>query len=136
MTALTGGEVVAVLDHQTSVMERLAAGDPLPAVLDSIVLALEDLMPGSRCSILLLDDSGLLRHGSAPTLPGAYSGAIDGLTLLTTIASTIRRPYDSPALEFHVGGHHDLPSGGQEGVPANGHLVTDRGGDQNAFVEE
>lgn len=79
MTALTEGEVMAVLDRQTSVMERLAAGDPLPTVLDSIVLALEDLMPGSRCSILLLDGSGVLRHGSAPTLPREYSAAIDGL---------------------------------------------------------
>lgn len=70
---------MVVLDHQTSVMERLAAGDPLWAVLDSIVLALEDLMPGSRCSILLLDSSGVLRHGSAPTLPSEYSAAIDGL---------------------------------------------------------
>lgn len=79
MTALTEGEVTAVLDHQTLVMERLTASDPLSAVLDSIVLALEDLMPTSRCSILLLDHFGVLRHGSAPTLPLAYSAAIDGL---------------------------------------------------------
>lgn len=79
MRVLSGDEVLAVLDHQTSVMEQLASGAPLPAVLDSIVLALEELMPTSRCSILLLDDEGVLRHGSAPTLPPAYSAAIDGL---------------------------------------------------------
>lgn len=76
---LTGAEVTAVLDHQTAVMEQIASGAPLPAVLDSVVLALEELMPGSRCSILVLDDQGLLRRGSAPNLPAAYSAAIDGL---------------------------------------------------------
>jgi len=48
-------------------------------VLDSIVIALEELIAASRCSVLLLDDDGVLRHGSAPNLPAAYSEAIDGL---------------------------------------------------------
>jgi signal transduction histidine kinase len=68
-----------VLDHQTAVMDQLTSGASLTTVLDSVVRALEDLMPASRCSILLLDDAGLLRHGSAPTLPAEYSAAIDGL---------------------------------------------------------
>ena len=76
---LSGDEVTAVLDHQTAVMEEIASGAPLSAVLDSVVRALEELMPASRCSILLLDEAGTLRHGSAPTLPAAYSAAIDGL---------------------------------------------------------
>ena len=76
---LSGDEVTAVLDHQTAVMEEIASGLPLSAVLDSLVRALEELMPASRCSILLLDGAGTLRHGSAPTLPAAYSAAIDGL---------------------------------------------------------
>ena len=76
---LSGDEVVAVLDRQTAVMELLASGETLSTVLDSVVSALEELMPASRCSILLLDDDGLLRHGSAPSLPAAYSAAIDGL---------------------------------------------------------
>lgn len=79
LSTLTGDEVTAVLDRQTAVMERLASGDPLSTVLDSIVVALEDLIPGSRCSILLLDDRGVLRHGAAPSLPATYSTAIDGL---------------------------------------------------------
>ena len=76
---LTGHDITAVLDRQTAVMEMLASGAELPAVLDSIVVALEELMPGSRCSILLLDGTRLLRHASAPTLPAEYSAAIDGL---------------------------------------------------------
>ncbi len=76
---LSGDEVTAVLDHQTAVMEEVTSGASLTTVLDSVVRALEDLMPASQCSILLLDDAGALRHGSAPTLPVAYSEAIDGL---------------------------------------------------------
>ncbi len=76
---LSGARVDAVLDRQTAVMEALASGAPLAEVLDAVVLALEELMPASRCSILLLDDDGLLRHGAAPNLPAAYSVAIDGL---------------------------------------------------------
>ncbi len=76
---LSGDEVTAVLDHQTAVMAEIASGASLSAVLDSVVRALEELMPASRCSVLLLDDAGTLRHGSAPTLPPAYSAAIDGL---------------------------------------------------------
>jgi signal transduction histidine kinase len=80
LNVLSGDEVTAVLDHQTAVMEEIASGASLSAVLDSVVRALEELMPASRCSILLLDDAGTLRHGSAPTLPAAYSAAIDGLS--------------------------------------------------------
>jgi signal transduction histidine kinase len=78
VNVLSGDEVTAVLDHQTAVMEEIASGTPLSAVLDSVVRALEELMPASRCSVLLLDAAGLLRHASAPTLPAAYSAAIDG----------------------------------------------------------
>ncbi|HSH11431.1 MAG TPA: GAF domain-containing sensor histidine kinase [Ilumatobacter sp.] len=79
MTVLSGDETTAVLDRQTSVMEQLATGAPLAVVLEEIVVALEELIPGSRCSVLLLDADGVLRHGAAPTLPPAYSEAIDGL---------------------------------------------------------
>ena len=79
VTVLSGDEATAVLDRQTSVMEQLAADAPLAQVLEGIVVALEELIPGSRCSILLLDSNGVLRHGAAPTLPHAYSDAIDGL---------------------------------------------------------
>jgi len=79
VTLLSGDEATAVLDRQTSVMEQLATGARLGDVLEGIVVALEELIPGSRCSVLLLDDDGVLRHGAAPTLPSAYSDAIDGL---------------------------------------------------------
>jgi GAF domain-containing protein len=69
-----------LLRWQTSVLELIAAGTPLDEVLTCVVVALEELIEGSRCSILLLDAAtSTLRHGAAPSLPAAYSADIDGL---------------------------------------------------------
>jgi PAS domain S-box-containing protein len=69
-----------LLRWQTSVLELIAAGTPLDEVLTCVVVALEELIEGSRCSILLLDpETATLHHGAAPSLPAAYSARIDGL---------------------------------------------------------
>jgi PAS domain S-box-containing protein len=71
-----------LLRRQTSVLELIAAGTPLAEVLTCVVVALEELIEGSRCSILLLDPAtATLRHGAAPSLPTAYSARIDGLVV-------------------------------------------------------
>jgi PAS domain S-box-containing protein len=68
-----------LLRRQTSVLELIASGTPLAEVLNCVVLALEELIEGSRCSILLLDKhTATLRHGAAPSLPAAYLACIDG----------------------------------------------------------
>ena len=80
-----GGELWAqdareLLDRQTEVLELIARAAPLSEVLTKILVSLEDLMHGARCSVLLLDrDHGTLHHGAAPSLPGDYIAAIDGL---------------------------------------------------------
>ena len=72
----------SLLRRQTSVLELIAAGTPLAEVLTCVVVALEELIEGSRCSILLLDPAtATLRHGEAPSLPTAYSACIDGLPI-------------------------------------------------------
>jgi len=69
-----------LLRRQTSVLELIAAGTPLAEVLTCVVVALEELIEGSRCSILLLDPAtATLHHGAAPSLPTVYSALIDGL---------------------------------------------------------
>jgi PAS domain S-box-containing protein len=71
-----------LLRRQTLVLELIAAGAPLAEVLTCVVIALEELMEGSRCSILLLDPvTATLHHGAAPSLPAAYSAEIDGLPI-------------------------------------------------------
>ncbi|MEZ5096162.1 MAG: GAF domain-containing sensor histidine kinase [Nocardioides sp.] len=49
-------------------------------MLTEILSSLEELMPGARCSVLLLRrEDGTLHHGAAPSLPAAYVAAIDGM---------------------------------------------------------
>ncbi len=60
-------------------LEAVARGGSLPDLLEHLVLALEELFPGARGSVLLLDKEGRhLRHGAAPHLPLAFCQAIDG----------------------------------------------------------
>jgi GAF domain-containing protein len=47
--------------------------------LCQLITAAEYASPGTVCSILLLDDEGLLRNGASPKLPADYLQAIDGL---------------------------------------------------------
>lgn len=73
-------DAVALLARQTEILEQIAAGVPLADVLTGIATTLEGLVPGCRCSVLLLDrDAGTLRHGAAPSLPPEYSAGIDGM---------------------------------------------------------
>lgn len=77
-----------LLRRQTSVLELMAAGTPLAEVLTCVVVSLEELIEGSRCSILLLDPTtATLRHGAAPSLPAAYSAEIDGLRVGPEVGS-------------------------------------------------
>ncbi len=79
---LSHADSLGLLHKQTAVLELLASGAPLTEVLTSVVIALEELMDGARCSILLLDaETATLRHGAAPTLPVSYSRAIDGMSI-------------------------------------------------------
>ncbi len=79
---LSHADSLRLLDRQTAVLELLASGAPLPAVLTSVVTALEELIDGARCSILLLDPvTATLHHGAAPTLPISYVHAIDGMSI-------------------------------------------------------
>jgi PAS domain S-box-containing protein len=69
-----------VAQHQ--VLEMIASGKPLDAVLESVVHLVESQCDGMLCSVLLLDDDGTtIRHGAAPSLAGEFVRAIDGLSI-------------------------------------------------------
>jgi PAS domain S-box-containing protein len=72
----------AVLAGEKRLLEMIARGDSLDLILDGACRLVEELASGSLCSILLLDSSGkCLRHGAAPSLPTAYTRAIDGAAI-------------------------------------------------------
>jgi PAS domain S-box-containing protein len=79
---LDHADSAALLRRQTEILELIAARAPLAEVLTGIAVALEDLVPGCRCSVLLLDPGGTtLHHGAAPSLPAEYSTGIDGMRI-------------------------------------------------------
>ena len=60
-------------------LERVSKREPLSETMEFLVRSIESLSDGGICSILLVGPDGrTLRRGAAPSLPEAYSRAIDG----------------------------------------------------------
>ncbi|MGB4973485.1 MAG: PAS domain S-box protein, partial [Cyclobacteriaceae bacterium] len=71
-----------LLEMEMEVMKMIATDQPLVAVLDQVSQNFEKNIEGAYCSILLMDKAGKhVLHGSAPSLPKAYSNAIHGLAI-------------------------------------------------------
>lgn len=67
---------------RSRILEMLAGGESLEAILHAIASGLEGLRPDALCSVLLLDAEGKrLKHGAAPSLPDFYNAAVDGLVI-------------------------------------------------------
>ena len=81
-TGLPLAEVMPELmvEHQ-ALLEQIARQAPLSDVLDGMARCIESLTEQEvRVSVLLADADGAhLRHGAAPSLPGFYNEAIDGI---------------------------------------------------------
>src|SRR6266513_3072038 len=70
----------ALLGGEKRLLEMIAKGDSLPAILDALCQLVEEQLPDVISSVLLLDGDRL-RHGGAPSLPNSYNDAIDGLLI-------------------------------------------------------
>jgi hypothetical protein len=70
-----------LMAEHRALLEQIARQAPLTEVLDGMARCIEDLAPQEvLVSVLLADPDGLhLRHGAAPSLPGFYNQAIDGI---------------------------------------------------------
>lgn len=67
----------ALLLHlQTEVLEAVARGERLHEIADLLCRRAEALAPGAFCSILVVDDAGLLQPLAAPSLPASFSAAL------------------------------------------------------------
>src|SRR3990170_757836 len=83
-----GKRTEALLAGEKRVLEMVARGAPLQEVLEVLARHVEEQANGMLCSILLLDQSGAnLRHGAAPSLPDAYSQAVDGIAIGPKVGS-------------------------------------------------
>src|ERR1700753_2181638 len=78
-----------VLESERAVLRLLTRSAPLPELLAEVCRRAEALLgDGASCSILVLDADGVTVHvGAAPSLPAAYSAAIDGLRIGPTAGS-------------------------------------------------
>jgi PAS domain S-box-containing protein len=70
----------ALLSGEKRILEMVAKGASLSEILDSICRLVEEQASGVLASILLVED-GRVRHGGAPSLPAAYTDAIDGAAI-------------------------------------------------------
>ncbi len=66
---------------QQIVLEAIAVGQPLQRVMDLLCRRIEALAPDVICSVLGVDEAGRLRPQAAPSLPDAYTAAIDGVPI-------------------------------------------------------
>ena len=66
----------ALLNAEKGLLEIVAKGGPLTEILDNLCRLVEEHAGGVLASISLLEGNRL-RHGSAPSLPKAYTDAID-----------------------------------------------------------
>ena len=72
----------ALRDGESRILEMIARDAPLEEILEQLVRVVEAQFAGLLCSVLLLDEDGQhVRHGAAPSLPQAYTDAIDGLSI-------------------------------------------------------
>jgi len=67
-----------LLRLQNEILETVAYGESLSHVADLLCRRAEHLAPGTICSILTVDNSGLLHPLASPSLPIHYSDALTG----------------------------------------------------------
>ena len=76
------------LEQSNSVLEKLATGESLTTIFDSLTLGAEQNVKGAFASILLLDDSGTrLFDGSTPSFSQEVRDAFNGLVIGPMAAS-------------------------------------------------
>ena len=69
----------ALREGEKVVEEMIAAKEPLPDILSTLVQMIEAQSPEMICSVLLLSpDGNHIMHGAAPSLPDHYVKAVDG----------------------------------------------------------
>jgi diguanylate cyclase (GGDEF)-like protein/PAS domain S-box-containing protein len=76
------------------ILKQISLGMSLPAVLVELVHQAETMHLGMLCSIFLLDKEGKhLYYGAAPSMPDAYSRAVNGLEISDGIGSCATAAY-------------------------------------------
>lgn len=72
---------------QNAILESIARGEDLAAVMTSLCERVEALAPGAVCSVVGVDGDFRLRPLAAPSLPHSYAEAIDGIPIGPCVGS-------------------------------------------------
>lgn len=76
-----------MLHLQKTILELIAKGDNLEATMNRLCLEIEVLLPDVLCTILQVQRNGLLHALAAPSFPGAFSAALDGVMIGPNVGS-------------------------------------------------
>jgi len=76
---IAGQRVALMQQNRGRVLSMIVEQAALQKVLDALVEGAEQMDPSARCTVLLLDEQGILHVASAPHLPDEYNAAIDGI---------------------------------------------------------
>ena len=69
----------ALLEGEKRLLEMVATGHSMSAILEALCQLVEATATGCYCSVVLVDPSGArLKHGAAPSLPASFINAIIG----------------------------------------------------------
>ena len=69
-------------------LEMLAAGAPLPEILAELSRLIEEMLPGTVTSILLMDSGTRVKNDNAPSLPDTSKLAVHGIFLGSPASSS------------------------------------------------
>ncbi|MEO7755609.1 MAG: bifunctional diguanylate cyclase/phosphodiesterase, partial [Dokdonella sp.] len=84
---------------QNEVLEAIARGQSLRAIADLLCMRVESNAPGVTCSILTVDTQGLMHPLAGPSLPDAYSQALDRVPIGPTSGSCGTAAWRGEAVE-------------------------------------
>jgi diguanylate cyclase (GGDEF)-like protein len=90
----------SLIEFQAIILEMIATGETLERTAECLCRQVEALVPDVICSVLTVDPSGTLHPLAAPSLPDAYSKALDGcpvgpLSGSCGAAAYLREPVDA-----------------------------------------
>jgi PAS domain S-box-containing protein len=77
----------AVLAGENKILEMVAAGKPLTAILEALCCLVDSISTDSMASVLLVDSANCLRIGAAPRFPKEFISVIDGIKIGPTVGS-------------------------------------------------
>ncbi|CAN7416388.1 EAL domain-containing protein [Bosea sp. LjRoot90] len=72
---------------QNAILESIARGEELAAIMTTLCEQVEALAPGVVCSVVTIDDEFRLRALAAPSLPRSYGEAINGTPIGPRVGS-------------------------------------------------